>query len=118
TGLAAVILQMLAAELGDVASFPFLTPPDARGIRDGLDLLTELGAIRPRRDGARRRGGRRGAGAADAARGTDLRGAGTRPRDAGGVELTRIGRDLVRIPLDPRFGRMVVASRREGVSDA
>ena len=28
-----------------IEEFPFLTPPDARGIRDGLDLLRELGAL-------------------------------------------------------------------------
>ncbi|WP_153038939.1 helicase-related protein, partial [Rathayibacter tanaceti] len=35
TGLAAVILQMISLGLGDIASFPFLTPPDSRGIKDG-----------------------------------------------------------------------------------
>ena len=28
-----------------IEEFPFLTPPDSRGIRDGLDLLRELGAL-------------------------------------------------------------------------
>jgi ATP-dependent helicase HrpA len=46
TGLAAVILQMAALDLGDIESFPFLDPPDARSIRDGLALLEEVGAIR------------------------------------------------------------------------
>src|SRR5699024_3493970 len=45
TNLAAVILQMISLGLGDIASFPFLQPPDSRGIKDGLDLLRELGAI-------------------------------------------------------------------------
>jgi ATP-dependent helicase HrpA len=45
TDLAAVILQMTALELGDIMAFPFLQPPDKRGVRDGLDLLAELGAI-------------------------------------------------------------------------
>jgi ATP-dependent helicase HrpA len=45
TGLASVILQMLALGLGDIARFPFLTPPDQRGIADGLGLLAELGAV-------------------------------------------------------------------------
>ncbi|HSP75210.1 MAG TPA: helicase-related protein, partial [Cryobacterium sp.] len=38
TNLAAVILQMISLGLGDIAAFPFLTPPDSRGIKDGLDL--------------------------------------------------------------------------------
>ena len=45
TNLAAVILQMAALGLGDIESFPFLDPPEARSIRDGVALLTELGAF-------------------------------------------------------------------------
>ena len=45
TSLASVILQMAAAGLGDVEAFPFLDPPDARQVRDGVNLLHELGAF-------------------------------------------------------------------------
>jgi len=45
TNLAAVILQMISLGFGDIASFPFLQPPDSRGIKDGLDLLRELNAV-------------------------------------------------------------------------
>ena len=45
TNLAAVILQMTAIDLGDVASFPFVEPPDTAAVRDGYLLLEELGAI-------------------------------------------------------------------------
>lgn len=45
TNLAAVILQMAALDLGDIEQFPFLDPPDARSIRDGVGLLQELGAF-------------------------------------------------------------------------
>jgi len=45
TNLAAVLLQMAALELGDVKEFPFLDPPDRRSIRDGVQLLQELGAF-------------------------------------------------------------------------
>ena len=48
TNLASVLLQMAAAGLGDIAGFPFLDPPDSRSVRDGLDLLEELGAVEPR----------------------------------------------------------------------
>ncbi len=44
TNLASVILQMTAAGLGDIAAFPFLEPPDRRNVKDGVDLLQELGA--------------------------------------------------------------------------
>jgi ATP-dependent helicase HrpA len=85
TNLAAVILQMISLGLGDIAAFPFLTPPDSRGIKDGLDLLAELGAVAP----------------------------GT----VGGVsKLTRVGQQLAQLPIDPRFGRMVIESKAQGTS--
>ncbi len=87
TNLASVILQMTAIGLGDVANFPFLEPPDRAAIRDGYALLEELAAIEPvddRRDGPT-----------------------IRP-------LTKIGRRLARLPIDPRLGRMVLESERHG----
>lgn len=84
TGLASVILQMLSLGLGNIEHFPFLTPPDRRGVKDGLDLLTELGAVTP----DRARGGR----------------------------ITKIGRSLSRIPIEPRFGRMLLESAKHGVT--
>lgn len=85
TNLAAVILQMASLGLGPIEDFPFLTPPDSRGIRDGLDLLRELGALD---DGAR----------------------------GDGPQLTRVGRQLARLPIEPRFARMVLESKTQGVS--
>ncbi len=84
TNLAAVILQMISIGLGDIAAFPFLQPPDSRGIQDGMDLLLELGAI-------------------------------TRDRTAGRTRITKVGRELAALPLDPRFGRMLVEAERNGV---
>ena len=98
TGLASVILQMLALDLGDIGEFPFLTPPDKRDIRDGLALLEELGAVR----GARAQGG--------SGNGASGRG----PQQA---KITRIGRELSRLPIEPRFARMVVEAREHGVTD-
>jgi ATP-dependent helicase HrpA len=83
TNLAAVILQMISLGLGDIAAFPFLTPPDSRGIKDGLDLLAELGAITTKN---------------------------------GANALTKVGRSLAQLPIDPRFARMVVESRRHNAS--
>ena len=45
TNLAAVILQMLSLKLGDVSEFPFVDAPDNRFIKDGYNLLKELGAV-------------------------------------------------------------------------
>lgn len=45
TNLASVILQMADLGLGAVSDFPFVEPPDAKAVRDGLALLDELGAL-------------------------------------------------------------------------
>ena len=45
TNLASVILKMLSIGLGDIASFPFIQPPDERHIKDGFLLLEELTAV-------------------------------------------------------------------------
>lgn len=86
TSLASVILQMLSLGFGDITAFPFLTPPDSRGVKAAFDLLTELGAVRP------------------------STGSGTHA-------LTRIGRDISRIPIDPRFARMLIAAGSPGDTD-
>ena len=84
TNLASVILQMTSIGLGDIAAFPFIDEPDNRSISDGLQLLTELGAI-------------------DSARAAD------RNR-----RLTPVGRQLAQIPLDPRLARMIVEADKHG----
>ena len=86
TNLASVILQMTAIGLGDVAKFPFVEPPDHRSIVDGYALLDELAAVKPAPDGVK----------------------------AGPRRLTKIGRDLARLPVDPRLGRMVLEAERLG----
>jgi ATP-dependent helicase HrpA len=121
TNLAAVILQMISLGLGDIAAFPFLTPPDSRGIKDGLDLLTELGALETP-------AGRVAASASSLHESDRAKRESTRPNErietpAGRNEhrstrprLTRVGRDLAKLPIDPRFGRMVIESKRHGTS--
>src|SRR6266851_4194247 len=47
TNLASVILQAAALDLGEVADFPFMDPPESRNIADGIRLLEELGALTP-----------------------------------------------------------------------
>jgi ATP-dependent helicase HrpA len=97
TSLAAVILRMADLGLGEVADFPFLDPPDPRQVIDGVRLLEELGAVGP----AGRGRGRRGGGG----------------RDGGGegrTRLTATGRQLARLPVDPRLARMIIeAGRRD-----
>jgi ATP-dependent helicase HrpA len=95
TNLAAVILQMVSLGLGDIAAFPFLTPPDSRGIADGLALLTELGALE----------------SGDRAKSRSVSTSSTTaPR------ITTIGKQLAQLPIDPRLARMVVESKKYGVT--
>ncbi len=41
TNLASVILRMADLDLGEVASFPFIDPPETRNITDGVRLLED-----------------------------------------------------------------------------
>lgn len=84
TNLASVILQMLALGLGDMSRFPFVEAPDSRHIKDGLRLLEELGAISGSIEGKQ------------------------------SLRLTPLGRQLARVPLDPRLARMVLAAPQFG----
>ena len=108
TSLASVILQMLALGFGDITEFPFLTPPDSRGVKAAFDLLVELGAVRPS-TGSGTRGGS-GTGAGKAADGGKTADGGKRWR------LTDIGREIARLPIDPRFARMLIEARRLDVA--
>ena len=134
TSLASVILQMASLGLGAVEDFPFLDAPDRRAVRDGVALLVEIGALasgepqerRGRGDRSRTRD-ERGTRDADNARDTraDQDASGTAPtaRDAeqpdatpasSQYRLTGIGRDLARLPIDPRLGRMLLEAERLG----
>jgi ATP-dependent helicase HrpA len=87
TNLAAVILQMISLGLGDIQAFPFLQPPDSRGVKDGLDLLSELGAVSVSTGSTRET-----------------------------PTITKVGRQLTQLAVDPRLARMIVESKKHGVS--
>ena len=98
TNLASVILRMAALDLGDMADFPFVDPPEERNVADGVRLLEELGAFTPAPAG-------RGTGPAD------------RPgneRAGSGGRLSDVGRKLAELPVDPRIGRMIIEAARNG----
>ncbi|MFZ1576228.1 MAG: ATP-dependent RNA helicase HrpA [Chromatiaceae bacterium] len=76
--LAAVILRMKLLGFGEIESFPFVDPPDARLVADGYRTLEELAAL------------------------------------DGQGQLTPLGQHLARLPLDPRIGRMLLASAELG----
>ncbi|MCE2968236.1 MAG: ATP-dependent RNA helicase HrpA [Phycisphaerales bacterium] len=84
TNLASVILQMAALRLGDPRAFPFVERPDDRLIQDGYDTLIELGAVRE-----------------------------ANKADASGTSfvLTPLGRDMARLPIDPRVARIILWAR-------
>ncbi len=48
SSLAEVILRMTDLKMGDPLSFPFIDPPNPRSVKDGFDLLKELGAVEGR----------------------------------------------------------------------
>lgn len=81
TSLASVILQMAALGLGLVEKFPFLDAPAAKSIKDGVALLSEIGAITVTKQQ---------------------------------LQLTKIGRDLAKLPIDPRLGRMLLEAEKLG----
>ncbi|MEZ0076176.1 ATP-dependent RNA helicase HrpA [Planotetraspora sp. GP83] len=98
TNLASVILQMTSLGLGDIAAFPFVEPPDSRQIRDGVNLLHELGALTAASSGD-----------GQAAAQRDVRAGAQR-----GAQLTPLGRKLAQLPVDPRLARMVLEADRNG----
>ena len=83
TNLAAVILQAATIGIDDLSNFPFIQPPDSRGIKDGLGLLAELGAL-------------------EISAGTS-------------VKLTSLGSQLSKLPIEPRFARMLLEAKRHDV---
>lgn len=85
--LSEVILRMIALDLGDIRDFSFVDPPPANRLKDGFDMLLELGAIAPAREGKKR---------------------------SGGMVLTPRGRLMAKIPLDPRLSRMLIEARENG----
>jgi len=87
--LAEVILRMLSLNLGKIQSFPFVDPPQPRSIKDGIDMLQELGAI--------------------AAKKKEEREGDDRP-----YTLTDLGRRMARLPMDPRISRMILEADAKG----
>ena len=89
SNLAEVILRMLSLNLGDISSFPFIDPPLPKNMRDGVDILKELGSIEP------------------AKKDTDA-------DDVKQYALTARGRMMARLPIDPRISRMIIEAEKEG----
>ncbi|MCL2669726.1 MAG: ATP-dependent RNA helicase HrpA, partial [Syntrophaceae bacterium] len=88
SNLAGVILRMLSLGLGDIETFPFIDHPAAKSIRDGIEILRELGAIEPQDKDHR--------------------------SPTPSWRLTEQGRHMSRLPLDPRISRMILEGKKEG----
>jgi len=98
--LADVILRLKAYGLGDIERFPFINPPATKAIRAGYGLLEEIGALAMPGAGGRSEPSPR-------TPGEEL------PAVSGMRELTAIGRELARLPVDPTVGRMILQARSE-----
>ncbi|MCR6655458.1 MAG: ATP-dependent RNA helicase HrpA [Opitutus sp.] len=94
--LADVILRMKAFGLGDIERFPFINMPATKSIRAGYALLEELGALDDKDNTPTRTQTESGEASAVHVR-----------------QLTAIGRELARLPVDPTVGRMILQARAE-----
>ena len=79
SSLAGVILRMKSLHLPEIDAFPFLDAPEPKRVRDGQQLLAELGALDEHH------------------------------------RLTAVGKQLARLPVDPRIGRMLIAAKEKAV---
>ncbi|MBU8849474.1 MAG: ATP-dependent RNA helicase HrpA, partial [Desulfobacterales bacterium] len=89
SNLAEVILRMISLNLGDVSTFPFIDAPAPKSIKDGFDTLIELSAINEKKPGNRQ-----------AKKKT--------------YTLTKIGRTMARLPIDPKLSRILIQADRNG----
>jgi ATP-dependent helicase HrpA len=86
--LAEVILKMIDLKLGDISRFPFIDRPSAKQIKDGFNVLEELGAID--RNPLNIRSNRRP------------------------FVLTPNGCKMAKMPTDPRLSRILIEAQKEG----
>ncbi|MDQ8203421.1 ATP-dependent RNA helicase HrpA [Pelagicoccus sp. SDUM812003] len=96
--LADVILRMLASRLGRVEDFPFIDPPTPAAITAGYGLLQELGAIR------------------SSSKQPEPPSPDSQIEQAPRFELSPLGRQLCKLPIDPTVGRMLLEAQRHGVT--
>ncbi len=89
SNLAEVILRMISLNLGDVSTFPFIDAPAPKSIKDGFDTLIELGAIKEKKAENRR-------------------------TEKTKYTLTKIGRIMARLPIDPKLSRILIEADMKG----
>ncbi|MBU2430377.1 MAG: ATP-dependent RNA helicase HrpA, partial [Proteobacteria bacterium] len=91
SNLAEVILRMIALNLGDVSTFPFIDAPTPKSIKDGFDTLIELGAIKEKQD---------------------IPGKSGKKQEKKEYILTRNGRLMASLPIDPKLSRILIEAKK------
>jgi ATP-dependent helicase HrpA len=107
SNLAEVILRMLYLRIGDLETFPFIDPPEAKDVRNGLELLKELGAIEESPEQASKISKQKEE--ADRPAQSDTRPAKGKAR----FTLTELGIKMACLPIDPRISRMIIEAQKE-----
>jgi ATP-dependent helicase HrpB len=88
--LAEVVLTLKAAGIDDVHDFPWFEKPDPKSLERAEELLADLGAVAPVSDRQPY--------------------AGRRPA----LQITDLGRKMLRFPVHPRYARMFLAAHDRG----
>jgi ATP-dependent helicase HrpB len=89
--LAEAALELFASGVDSLASFPWFEPPPAAALASAEALLVRLGAIEPPPSPQRQ-------------------------AQARASRITKVGRRMLRVPVHPRQGRMIVEAERRGVA--
>ena len=90
--LAEVILRMMALKLGDISDFPFIDLPLPKSIKDGINLLLELeGIALKQKTGKKEKKGQ-----------------------LNRYYLTKIGKLMAKMPVDPRLAKMLITADKSG----
>ncbi len=116
--LADVILRMIASKLGDVSTFPFIDPPTPTAISAGYALLKELGALEGNEELKTKNEEPPPKQSSSSSSSTSPPPASTQnpaPRTQPNI-LTKTGRQLSKLPVDPTVGRMLLEAQRQGVT--
>jgi ATP-dependent helicase HrpB len=101
--LAEVVLLLHSLGIKRAAEFDWLDKPEAQAVERAEQLLITLGALRDLRPAI-----------------SDLRAQGeadvsiVRGQASGGADLTPIGRQMLRLPMHPRYSRMLVEASKYG----
>ncbi|QPK94171.1 ATP-dependent RNA helicase HrpA [Actinomyces sp. zg-332] len=97
TSLAAVILKMVSIGLNNIEDFPFIDKPDIKALKNGLQQLKEIGAFR----------------SVDV-KNTGLATSKTPTNLSGTYKITKLGKQIAKMPIDPRLARMLVEADKNG----